>query len=151
MIGGIGSGRDRMKRLAVFAFAAALVAVTPVAAQEVNDAAGLMRSLGGGLAGKKLKKAIEKAEASPLGSRENPVRADMPVGQRAYLQRLRCADGQAPSFARSGSVGDGPYGYMLDLYKATCAGAAPVDIYMDMYHRNVELRPIPGFTIAVGS
>ena len=28
----------------------------------------------------------------PLGGEANPVRADMPTGQRAYLSRLRCSD-----------------------------------------------------------
>lgn len=137
-----------MKRSALFLLAAALMAAAPAAAQEVNDAAAMMRSLGAGLDGKKLKKAIEKAEASPLGTRENPVRVDMPAGERAYLQRLRCADGTAPAFNRQGSAGSGPYGYMLDAYDVTCKGASPAVIYMDMYHRNDERRPVPGFSIA---
>ncbi len=140
-----------MKALTVLLLAPALAAAAPAAAQEVNDAAGLMRSLGAGLSGGKLKKAIAKAEAKPLGSRDNPVRVDMPQGERAYLKRLRCGDGQAPAFDRAGSTGEGPYGYTLDLYTVTCAGAAPVEIYMDMYHRNDERRPVAGFTVAPDS
>jgi hypothetical protein len=32
--------------------------------------------------------ALTEAARHPLGSEENPVRADMPGGQRAYLARL---------------------------------------------------------------
>lgn len=86
----------------------------------------------------------------PLGSEANPVRADMPVGQRAYLARLRCSNGQAPSFSRVGSMGLSPYGSIVDGYEVLCAGAAPAKslIYIDMYHPDhVEAAAPPGFTI----
>ena len=102
----------------------------------------------GGLKGKKLKKAIEQARQYPLGSERNPVRVEMPRGQRAYLAALRCADGATPSFERGGSTGVGPYGYMLDVYAVTCPGKEPVSVYMDMYHDQPETQPVPGFTIA---
>jgi len=88
--------------------------------------------------------------ANPLGSAENPVRANMPPGQVAYLRRLRCADSQAPSFVRQGSMGLGPYGRILDAYELTCAGSSPGSavVYIDMYHPNhVETRAPAGFTI----
>jgi hypothetical protein len=100
------------------------------------------------LQGKKLEKAIEKAEEHPLGSKANPVRVTMPQGQRLYLSRLRCSDGQAPQFFRAGNVGPGPFGNIVDLYKVTCPGAEPAasDIYMDMYHGGfIESRTVPGF------
>jgi hypothetical protein len=100
-----------------------------------------------GLEGKALKKAIAAAEKSPLGSALNPVRVSLPAGERYYLGRLRCMDGAAPAFDRSGSVGEGPYGYILDLYAVTCPGKAPVQVYMDMYHDQSEARPVPGFTV----
>jgi hypothetical protein len=100
---------------------------------------------------------IEKSEriaatvaGKPLGSAENPVRANMPPGQRAYLSRLRCADGQAPSFQRMGSMGDGPYGMIMDGYEVVCAGSTPATsvIYIDMYHpTHVETQAPAGFTI----
>lgn len=74
----------------------------------------------------------------------------MPEGQRAYLDRLRCADGNAPTYARGGNLGDGPYGNIIDSYTVMCAGSEPASarIILDMYHRGyVELRPVPGFTI----
>ncbi len=100
-----------------------------------------------GLKGKKLKTAIAAAQAHPLGSEKNPIRADMPPGERAYLARLRCADGNAPAFERLGSTGIGPYHNILDLYTVQCAGAQPVSVYIDMYHDHVETAPVAGFTI----
>jgi hypothetical protein len=122
----------------------------PAAAQHrPNEARDMMRQLHmGGLDGDKLAKAIARAEASPLGSKANPVRENMPKGEYTYLHRLRCADGQAPAANRVGNVGTGVYGNIVDLFRVTCAGAATVEIYMDMYHDGPELRPVPGFTIA---
>lgn len=101
--------------------------------------------------GKELAKKIAEAEAFPLGSKENPVRVLMPVGERAYLARLRCSDGAVPEFRREGSFGDGPYGNILDRYALTCGGGEPksVQVYMDMYHvGHMEDRAVPGFTMA---
>lgn len=86
----------------------------------------------------------------PLGSAQNPVRADMPAGQHAYLRRLRCSDGRAPGFGRIGSFGAGPYGSIIDGYSVSCVGSSPAssEIYMDMYHAgHVEAAAVPGFTI----
>lgn len=132
------------------AFMILLAAAVPAGAQnKPNEARSLSRSMGmEGLSGKKLKKAIAKAEKSPLGSEANPVRENMPEGQRAYLARLRCADGTSPKAERRGSVGVGVFGNIVDLYSVTCAGAEPVPVHMDMYHDGPELRPIAGFTMA---
>lgn len=100
--------------------------------------------------GSALDRRVAAAERHPLGSRNNPVRVELPPGQRAYLQRLRCADGRAPSFVRTGNVGVGVFGNIVDAYRVNCGEARPgqVDVYMDMYHRgHVENRPVPGFTI----
>jgi hypothetical protein len=90
------------------------------------------------------------AAGQPLGSEHNPIRVSMPAGQRAYLARLRCSDGSAPAFARGGSVGEGPYGKIMDVYELKCSTGTPAtaSVYMDMYHDHVEDRPVPGFTIA---
>jgi TPR repeat protein len=87
--------------------------------------------------------------SAPLGARANPVRADGPPGERQYLSRLRCPEGDAPLFERAGSVGDGPYGRILDLYELRCAGAASsVSVHIDMYHpSHFEHSPLPGFNI----
>jgi len=105
---------------------------------------------GGVLRGKALQAKVNIAARSPLGSRDNPVRADMPEGQRAYLARLRCGDGAAPAFERMGSYGLGPFGSIIDGYQVTCAVAELKErqVFMDMYHSgHVELAPVPGFAI----
>jgi hypothetical protein len=84
----------------------------------------------------------------PLGSAENPVRAHMPVGERAYLDRLVCPNGERPKYERHGSVTQlSPYGTIMDVYGLTC-GTEKSTVYIDMYHPNhVETSAIPGFTI----
>lgn len=134
----------------MLAAAGAVLMVAPAAhAQEVpNESRSTMRSMGfHGLEGDELKAAIEKAELSPLGSKENPVRENAPMGQRRYLGKLRCADNSAPAFHRRGNVGTGVYGNIVDLYEVKCDGQEAVSVYMDMYHDGPEKRPVPGFTI----
>lgn len=98
--------------------------------------------------GADLQRRITEAERHPLGSNNNPVRAHMPQGQRAYLDRLRCSNGRAPSYTRTGNVGVGVFGNIVDLYAVTCAGGEAKAVYMDMYHQGyVERRAVPGFTI----
>lgn len=91
---------------------------------------------------------IASAEAHPLGSLDNPVRAEAPSGRRAYLERLLCANGSIPQFAHAGDIGTGVFGNIVDRYEVTCPGSAPAwsDVYMDMYFvGHVENRPVPGF------
>ena len=121
-------------------------------ASDTADAAAVERMLAGEseTSGAELERRIAAAAAHPLGSQQNPVRAAMPAGQRAYLQRLRCGDGQAPKFSRRGNAGVGVYGNFVDAFEVSCGGAAPREavIFMDMYHRgHVEARPPSGFTI----
>ena len=102
------------------------------------------------LKGKALDAALAEAEKHPLGSAKNPVRVNRPEGERAYLARLRCADGRRPDFVRRGNVGVGVFGNIIDVYDVNCYSAAPgkVEIYMDMYFNGAgEQRPVPGFTI----
>lgn len=109
----------------------------------------MMKELGGSLPeGEALERLIAEAAAQPLGSPANPVRADGPGGQRAYLARLRCGDGAAPQFARRGNVGRGPFGTIVDLYDVRCGDGTGAEIHMDMYHEHVETRAPTGFTIA---
>ena len=106
----------------------------------------LMELLGDG----RPKPAVDLAaiEKHPLGSQENPVRVGGPGGQRAYLSRLRCEDGRYPEFERIGSMGVGPWGYIVDGYSVVCASGQKATIFMDMYHsRHQEDRTVPGFTI----
>ena len=85
----------------------------------------------------------------PFGlSGHNPVRSDGVRGQREYLSRLICPDRRAvKGFSRSGSVGIGPYGFMLDLYQVQCRFKT-YSVFMDLYHPGyIENRPVDGFTI----
>lgn len=135
----------RKTTLAAMAAILAGGAVLPAAAQNAADIFGNPI-----VSGKDLEKLIEKAQAHPLGSKENPVRADMPGGQRAYLNRLRCANGQPPAFVRVGNFGRGPYERIIDGYEVTCKGSTPEKamIFIDMYHPgHKELAAVEGFTI----
>jgi hypothetical protein len=89
----------------------------------------------------------ESKVSGELGAKSNPVRCSGPRGERAYLSRLRCSDGKAPTFHRIGSFGEGPYGNILDGYSVKCADADEVTIFMDMYHDHVETKAVPGFRI----
>jgi hypothetical protein len=85
--------------------------------------------------------------AQPLGSRGNPVRAELPAGQHAYLGRLMCPDGSRPAYHRSGNVGEGPYTTIIDRYELRCGSTMSV-VFMDYYHMGyVEQRAVPGFGI----
>ncbi|KAK0341806.1 hypothetical protein LTR94_024904 [Friedmanniomyces endolithicus] len=86
-----------------------------------------------------------------LGGMDNSVKADMPTGQRAYLARLRCANGRAPSFSRLGSYGIVHSSHVIDGYQTLCPGSTPEKtlILIDMYHPgHVEAKPVEGFTLA---
>jgi hypothetical protein len=134
--------------LPLAALAALFGASTTATAADDDSALERMLSGESALQGAELERALAEADHHPLGSMQNPVRASMPPGERAYLDRLRCPDGRAPRYERQGSGGDSPYGNIIDYYAVQCAGAEPVSVIMDMYHRgHVETRPVPGFTI----
>lgn len=139
--------------LAVLSLGLAAGAAQAQTQKPSDELEGMLRALAmiGGLGASEEEAAAIAAAAAvhPLGSRLNPVRANMPEGQRAYLQRLRCANGRAPSFRRIGSDGESIYGNILDLYEVNCRRAEPgrVDVFIDMYHLHVEEAPVPGFTI----
>jgi hypothetical protein len=88
------------------------------------------------------------ADAHPLGSIENPVRVGGPRGERAYLARLRCADGAAPRIGARREAGIGAFGSVVGAYALSCDGAE-AGIVFDMYHEeHVETRAPAGFTLA---
>lgn len=95
--------------------------------------------------------ALKEAARHPLGTKDNPVRADMPAGQRAYLARLRCTNDAPPTWRRVGNLGSGVFGSIVDQYDLRCEGAHPprTIVVMDMYFTgHVEARAIDGFKIA---
>ena len=90
------------------------------------------------------------AAAHPLGSLENPVRVGGPQGARAYISRLRCADGSRPQVGPRSTGGVGAYGTLTERYPLDCGGAAPgrVALAFDFYHEeHVETRPAAGFAL----
>ncbi len=98
--------------------------------------------------GAELDRAVRAAAAFPLGSADNPVRAEGPAGQQDYLSRLRCRDGSAPAFRRRVSGGRSPFGGIVDYYAVQCDGDPIAAVVMDMYHPgHREARALPGFTI----
>ena len=118
--------------------------------EDIDAMLGRMFSLTSRAQGDELERIEQGAGEYPLGSRENPVRAEGPPGQRAYLSRLRCSDGRRPEFGRLGSAGMSPYGNIVDIYRVECRGAEPAssEVFIDMYHRgHRESRAVPGFTI----
>ncbi|MEM8917948.1 MAG: hypothetical protein AAGE37_03730 [Pseudomonadota bacterium] len=118
---------------------------------DIENVKALMKELGGeSMSDKEAQAYAEKQISSTLGQPENPVRAEMPQGQRAYLNRLRCSDGNPPKYSRQGSMGIGPFGNIVDRYTVDCGDAEPgqVSIDMDMYHSGyVEKEPVAGFTM----
>ena len=94
-----------------------------------------------------LDQAIAAAQAHPLGSLANPIRVGGPEGERAYLYRLRCADGSVPRTGARGEGGVDAFGTVTGVYPVACA-AGTVQIHFDMYHEeHVEDRAPPGFSI----
>ncbi|HEX8241825.1 MAG TPA: hypothetical protein VF574_18975 [Allosphingosinicella sp.] len=90
------------------------------------------------------------AAAHPLGAVENPIRVGGPEGARAYIARLRCADGSRPQVGARSSGGVGAYGAITERYPLDCGAAAPgrVTLAFDFYHEeHVERQPAPGFTL----
>jgi len=138
--------RTKLFRTAALAAASLALAACATASQDQELKGGLF---GPALSPGAMNRAIEAAQAHPLGSEANPVRSAMPPGERAYIARLRCSDGNAPEIVSRGSTGVGPFGNILDNYSVRCVSGTPAtaSIYMDMYHDHVETRAVPGFTI----
>ena len=90
---------------------------------------------------------VAAADAHPLGSVENPVRVGGPEGERAYLGRLRCPDGQTPRIGARREAGVGAFGSVVAGYELGC-GAGTGRVVFDMYHEeHVETRAPAGFTL----
>jgi hypothetical protein len=140
---------------AAIAVLAAMLLSAPAAAQpqpgdRTISPEQMLRDLGLGPDQDDLRAAIEAAQAHPLGTARNPVRVGGPEGERAYIARLRCADGSAPRVGQRGSAGIGAFGSIVDVYPLDCGSAAPgrFDIVMDMYHaEHRETRAPSGFAI----
>ncbi len=131
------------------ALAASQPASPPLGARTVQPEA-VLNQLGLAPDDDDLAAAVAAANAHPLGTLENPVRVGGPTGERAYIARLRCSDGNTPQVGQRGSMGVGAFGTIVDGFLLDCGSAAPgkVTLIMDMYHsEHAENRAPPGFTI----
>jgi hypothetical protein len=93
--------------------------------------------------------ACQATPSAPVGTLENPVRADAFHGELEYLGRLRCRDGTAPQtqgIARrySGS------GHLIRAFRVRCIYLNEEHvIFFDPHHPgHVDTRPVPGFALA---
>lgn len=109
----------------------------------------VLESFGAGNSDDALARAIAAAEAHPLGTLENPIRVGGPLGERAYLARLRCSDGSLPVIGTASPIGIAAFGSVANVFPVECAKARiQARIVMDMYHaEHIENRAPPGFTI----
>jgi len=109
-----------------------------------------MSGIGGGSSDAEIARVEAAAAAFPLGSLQNPVRVGGPEGERAYVARLRCADGKPPRAGIPHPGGADAFGSVADLVPLDCGAAAPgrSEIAVDLYfeeHR--EDRAPGGFAI----
>ena len=94
-----------------------------------------------------MRQQVAAADSHPLGTSENPIRVGGPEGERAYLGRLRCADGAQPRIGARREAGIGAFGSVVGAYELTCA-AGTGRLVFDMYHEeHVETRAPAGFTL----
>jgi hypothetical protein len=143
-----------MHRIA-FIFIAMAAAIPAAAAEKkvgerTTSPEELLSSLGLGVDEEEVDPAVAAAAAHPLGTMQNPVRVGGPDGERAYIARLRCADGSKPKVGTRGSAGVGAFGTIVDIYPLDCGAAAPgkVQLVMDMYHAEHREDGAPaGFTL----
>lgn len=77
-------------------------------------------------------------------TKNNPIKVGGPKGfrgpesERLYLRHLRDSQFNVFRFRRSGSVGAGPDGHVLDLYELTSSDGNTYKVYIDMYHPDVH-------------
>ena len=139
-------------RLLAFSFAFAFALAAPAFAQRPGDRTtspeAMVAQLDQTSPEDEMRALIAAADAHPLGSAGNPIRVAGPDGERAYLARLRCADGSAPRIGARSEAGVGAYGSVVAGYEVGCAAAAGRLVF-DMYQaEHVETRPPAGFTLA---
>lgn len=142
--------RIQLAAIAALSLLAAPAGAQPSPGERTISPEQLLRELGGAPDEDDLREAIAAAAAHPLGTMENPVRVGGPHGQRAYIARLRCSDGSAPSVGPRTNAGVGAFGSIVDVYPLDCGSAAPgrFELVMDMYHdEHREERAPPGFAI----
>jgi hypothetical protein len=108
-----------MRQISLLLIALPLAAAAPsLAAPKVGERTGapeqLFAGIGEGTSDAALEQEIAAASAHPLGTLANPVRVGGPEGARAYVARLRCADGSALKVGARAEGGIGAYGTVTE-------------------------------------
>ena len=134
--------------------AVAALAAAPAAAQKLGARTASPEQLLGQMAPTDPEAEMEElaaaAAAHPLGTLANPVRVGGPQGARAYIARLRCADGSRPQMGPHSTGAAGAYGTVTEVYALDCGAAAPgrVSLVVDLYHEeHAEAAAAAGFAI----
>ena len=139
----------------LWAIMAAVLITAPAAAMQKLGARTappeeVLAQMGLGVSDEELARSVAEASRHPLGTTANPVRVGGPVGQRAYIARLRCSDGTSPKVGTRSSAGIGAFGTIVDVFPLDCGASRPgrFDLVMDMYHdEHAEDRAPAGFVI----
>ena len=140
---------------AAFLCVTAILIAAPATAQKLGartaSPAEVLAQMDGGNADEELARQVAAASAHPLGTAENPVRVGGPEGERNYLARLRCSNGQTPVIGARAAAGTGAFGSVVASYALDCGAAAPgrTQLILDMYHAEHDERSAPaGFTLS---
>ena len=141
----------RILLLAAALLAAPAAAQTPGLGKRTAPPEQSMAGIGGGSSDAEIARAEQAAAGFPLGSLQNPVRVGGPEGERAYLGRLRCADGKPPRAGIGRPGGTDAFGSVAEMVTLDCGAAAPgrTELAFDLYfeeHR--EDRAPGGFALA---
>ena len=138
----------------LLACAAGLLLALPASAQKPSDRTATPSQVLGDVGAADPLAEVERIAAAaavhPLGSLANPVRVGGPEGARAYLARLRCADGARPGVGSATIGGVGAYGSVTQAYALDCGRAGPgrSSLVFDLYHEEyVEDRSPAGYSI----
>jgi hypothetical protein len=142
-------------RKSLFLLPLAALALAPASAQKLGARTAppeqSMVGIGEGSSDAEYERELAAAAAFPLGSLQNPVRVAGPEGERAYLARLRCADGALPRVGAQRPGGTGGFGNVVEIAPVDCGAAAPGrgEILFDIYHEeHPEQAPPSGFRFA---
>jgi hypothetical protein len=126
-------------------------AQTPKLGQRTAPPEKSMAGIGEGSSDAEIAQELATAASFPVGTLQNPVRVAGPDGERAYLTRLRCADGSLPRIGAQRPGGSDAFGNVADLAPVDCGGAASAhaEILIDVYQEEHVLEAAPaGFQLA---